>query len=258
MTTLAITAAVLCAVLVAVRGLWSPCGLSMISTITPLSERARGHRFVVTAGWFVAGSVLGGATLGLVAAGGALVVRWADVGTSVRAALVVTGALVTMASDLHIGGRSLPNHPRQVDETWLGKYRPWVYAGGYGVQIGVGVATYVMTAGVYLLVVVGMLSADPRFALSLGAVFGLMRGLLIFTAARAVTQDRLRRLHRNVDRYEPVSRVVALVGQGAVAVAALTLAPLGWMLVVPASVVVGILVLSMVDRLGRRPSLPAT
>ena len=29
----------------AVRSTWSPCGLSMLSTITPLTERARGHRY---------------------------------------------------------------------------------------------------------------------------------------------------------------------------------------------------------------------
>ena len=61
------------AVVAAVRGVWSPCGLSMLSALNPLAERARGHRFGVTAAWYAAGGVLGGALLGgccaLVAAG---------------------------------------------------------------------------------------------------------------------------------------------------------------------------------------------
>jgi len=52
----------------AVRSTWSPCGQSMLSQITPFTERARNHHFGVTAGWFVAGSVAGGATLGVLAA----------------------------------------------------------------------------------------------------------------------------------------------------------------------------------------------
>ncbi len=49
----------------AARGTWSPCGLSMVSAINPFSEVSRGHRYVVTVLWFVAGAVVGGALLGL-------------------------------------------------------------------------------------------------------------------------------------------------------------------------------------------------
>ena len=35
----------LVAAVAALRGMWSPCGLSMLSTLNPVSERARGHRF---------------------------------------------------------------------------------------------------------------------------------------------------------------------------------------------------------------------
>ena len=60
---LVILAAVV-AVAAAVRSTWSPCGQSMLSTITPLAERTRGHRFGVTATWFVVGATVGGVTLG--------------------------------------------------------------------------------------------------------------------------------------------------------------------------------------------------
>jgi hypothetical protein len=69
--TLLVTLAALTAVAAAARSTWSPCGLSMLSTITPMAERSRGRRWGLTALWFVLGAVLGGATLGLLAAAGA-------------------------------------------------------------------------------------------------------------------------------------------------------------------------------------------
>ena len=42
----------------AIRGVWSPCGLSMLSSITPMTEAGRGNRFAVTARWFVVGGVV--------------------------------------------------------------------------------------------------------------------------------------------------------------------------------------------------------
>ena len=44
--------------------MWSPCGLSMLSSLNPVSEAARGNRFWLTAVWYVAGAVAGGALLG--------------------------------------------------------------------------------------------------------------------------------------------------------------------------------------------------
>ena len=37
----------------------------MLSTITPIGERGRNHRYASTATWFILGATLGGATLGL-------------------------------------------------------------------------------------------------------------------------------------------------------------------------------------------------
>jgi hypothetical protein len=204
------------AVVVAVRGLWSPCGLSMISTITPMSERGRGHRFCVTASWYTFGGVVGGATLGVVTALGAWGIAATGASLEVRATLLAVAALVTLASDSGVTGFTLPNHPRQVDETWLKRYRAWAYATGFGWQIGTGVATYVMTSGVYLLVAVGVLSGEPALAFGLGVSFGLVRGLAVFVSVRADRPDRLRRLHATVDRWARPSLVAAMAAQCAV------------------------------------------
>ena len=64
MTACVLLAATMVTIGAAVRSTWSPCGLSMLASITPLSELGRGHRYRATAAWFVVGATLGGATSG--------------------------------------------------------------------------------------------------------------------------------------------------------------------------------------------------
>ena len=151
------------AVAAAVRSTWSPCGLSMLSTITPFGERSRGHRYAVTASWFVAGSVLGGLTLGGLAAGLAAAVAATGVSADSAwlAGAVALAAGVTTAIDADVFGEVIPIWRRQVNDQWLARYRSWVYGVGFGWQIGVGVATYIMTAAVFLVVLLAAVSARP-------------------------------------------------------------------------------------------------
>ena len=210
-------------VVAAVRGVWSPCGLSMISAINPFTERSRGNRYWLTAIWFVAGSVLGGAVLGALAAIGALlwgsVAASAPVSASAAAALTAgiasVGCLVAAASDSSAFGLRLPGHPRQVNEQWLGLYRRWVYACGFGVQIGVGFATYIMTAAVYLTVLLGALSGSAALAFAIGLLFGLVRGLAVLLSSGARDPRALRLLHRRLDLLAPWSLRAAMVVEAA-------------------------------------------
>src|SRR6185437_1196753 len=139
------------AVVAAIRGLWSPCGLSMVSALNPMSERARSHRYGATVSWYVVGAVGGGALLGLGCALGAFAVGQVDLRAAVVAVLVLLAAVVAWASDSEPIGWSLPLHPRQVNEQWITRYRRWIYAAGFGAQIGTGFATYIMSASVYLM-----------------------------------------------------------------------------------------------------------
>jgi hypothetical protein len=223
----------------AARSTWSPCGLSMLSQITPLAEAGRQQKFARTAGWFIAGAVLGGAMLGCVIAGGAHAIGAADLGPSAPLAIVVALSLVAAAVDAHVFGFGPPFLTRQVDEEWLSKYRAWVYAGGFGWQIGTGVTTYVMTAAVPLMIVVGALSGSAGAAIAIGTGFGLARGLAVLLGARLHTPASLIEFHRRFDAWgEPVRQsvigaqlAVAVIGAWIVAPAlvagAITAAALG-------------------------------
>lgn len=240
MTTV-IVAAFLVALAAAVRGTWSPCGWSMYSTLTPLAEEGRGHRrWAPTAGWFVGGAVLGGAVLGSLGAIGAVLVGRSGLGEPQAVALAAAAFALAFALDEGVLGPALPHHRRQVDERWLDRYRRWVYAGGFGLQIGTGLATYVMTAGVYLVIVLGALTARPAVALAVGVTFGAARGSALLAAVRLDEPGRLRAFHRRFAALErPVRHAVAggwalgalltafaagSVGVGVAVIASLTLA----------------------------------
>ncbi len=196
----------------AVRSTWSPCGLSMLSTITPLSERAKGHSYRSTAAWFVVGAVAGGATLGAVMALLAVGVHALPASSTGVEVVALAAALVAAISDAGIAGVRLPVHRRQVNERWLDHYRPWVYGAGFGWQIGSGLATYITTAAVYLMIALGALTGAPVIAFLLGTLFGLLRGLAVLLTRKQSNPTLLRAFHRRfVAAGVKVGRMVVVV-----------------------------------------------
>jgi MFS family permease len=221
--TILIVLAIVTAAAVAVRSTWSPCGLSMLSTVTPLAEAGRGRRWATTATWFVTGAVVGGACLGAVMAGLAAVVGALGVAAGAALGVAAVAALVCGASDLDPFGVHLPYHGRQVNERWLDQYRAWVYGGGFGWQIGVGLATYIVTAGVYLMILLTVLTGEPLFALALGLGFGLLRGLAILAGRSISSPERLLEVHRRFGALRQPFRlatVAVIFGVGVVAAGA--------------------------------------
>ena len=215
---IAVVAAVV-AVAAAVRSTWSPCGLSMLSTITPLSEGAKGNSYRSTAGWFVIGATAGGATLGGMMALAAAGMRVLALTPTTLGFLALVAALVAAGSDAGVGGWRLPIHRRQVNERWLDQYRAWVYGAGFGWQIGTGLATYITTAAVYLMIVLGALTAQPMVALAIGSSFGLLRGLAVLLTRRLRSSEGLLVFHRRFTAAGPVvGKVVNAVELGAAVV----------------------------------------
>lgn len=230
------------AAIAAFRGIWSPCGLSMLSSITPMTEAGRGNRFRTTAGWFLLGSILGGLSMGSLAALGAAGVALLEFDTTTTFALIAVAALLTAAIDFGIGGAKLPIFKRQVNDAWLRTYRSWVYGAGFGWQIGFGVATYIMTGGVFLTIAIAVLSGSPAVALLIGATFGLVRGSAVYLGRSAVTPAALSDVHARLDAAAPVARDAAAWVQVAAAAAA---AAIAWHPVAALVIFVGAVALSL-------------
>jgi hypothetical protein len=240
------------AVAAAVRSTWSPCGVSMLSTITPFGERAKGNRYRSTVIWFIIGATSGGVMLGGGTALLAIGIHSLHASPTTVGALALGAALVAAGSDVGVRGMTLPIHRRQVNERWLDRYRPWVYGAGFGWQIGTGVVTYVTTAAVYLVIVLGALTGRPLVALALGTGFGILRGVAVLLTRHLSSPSDLRAFHRRfVDAGPAVGRAVVAVEVAAAAVLALVLhSPLGAAMV-GAAVVVATLSLVHAKRHGR-------
>ena len=224
MSTLLLVAAASCAVAAALRSTWSPCGLSMLSKITPMAEPTRNYTYRGTVVWFVVGATIGGATLGLPVALAAAGVGALDLAPATALALAGLAAAVTAASDAELGGFRLPGHRRQVDDTWLDTYRSWVYGGGFGWQIGVGLATFIVTAAVYLTIVLAALTGSPAAAFGICVLFGSTRGLAVLISRGVTSPERLARLHQRFEQLAPVSRRLTIGFQVVLSVVALAAA----------------------------------
>ncbi len=196
-----IALAITIAIVSAVRGMWSPCGLSMLSTFTPMSERGRGHRYWVTATWFILGAMLGGIALGGISAVSALLLNLLLGSQSLLGLTILGGAsIIGGLWDFGLLRPALPHHRRQVNETWLRQFRRWFTASAFGAQVGFGLATYIMTTGVYLTVLIGALSGSVTIALLTGLTFGTTRGLLVLCGSPISSPERLMLVHRRIER----------------------------------------------------------
>ncbi len=195
----------------------------MLSSIHPLGERARGNRWGATAAWYLLGSVAGGATVGVIAGSlGAVLLSRLDEST-VTVAVVALAVLAAAADGF---SWQVPSPERQVNESWLSRYRSWVYGAGFGFELGTGVMTFIKTATIYLLWILAALTASPVHGALIGVWFGLVRGAALLTVRSVVDPAGLRSYFRRMARLAPVGRWAAIgAALLAAAVAPLELAP---------------------------------
>ena len=190
----------------------------MLTSINPLGERIRGNRWIITVGWLTLGGILGGALFGAVTGSIGVLVA-GSLSEATRLWILVAALVGAAAWDLL--DRDFPSR-RQVDENWLTMYRSWVYGFGYGIQLGVGLATVVHTALVPVMMVSMLLVDSVLVATVIGVVFGATRGFTVLLSAAVRTPDDLRALHRRIDEYDLRVRqagAVVSLGLGAVAAA---------------------------------------
>ena len=193
----------------------------MMSSLTPVGERARGQRWGITAAAHVVGAMAGGALLGtLVGSVGWLLGR---LGGGVTEALpVAVLAVVVVGAAVLEGGPvavRVPTVHRQVDERWLDTYRGWVYGAGYGAQLGFGVVTIIPTWATPAMMAAMLLTRGPSAGAAIGIVYGLARSLPVLTTSRLTDPSRLWRFHRRMERWGELARPATAVGLVSVAVA---------------------------------------
>jgi hypothetical protein len=168
----------LTALLAGATGTWSPCGFSMIET---LGGRGHGRGTAVLAcATFTVGALLGGVvTFGGLALAGDLL-QEVGVGASFAVAAAVAGAA---ALGELAGVRVLPQIRRQVPEAWR-RIMPMPVAGGlYGILLGLGFTTFVLTLAVWALAGMSIAIGDPGLGLIVGIGFAVGRALPVVVVA---------------------------------------------------------------------------
>jgi len=182
----------------------------MLASITPLGERARGHRWFLTSVIHIFGAAVGGAAIGIATSLLGVIILGS---MPLPARIGLVAAALTAGLGWELVGRSVPGPRRQVDERWMVRYRRWVYASGYGVQLGMGVSTIVVTSSVYAIWLASFASADPVAGALIGVGAGAMRGASVLGAARIVSPARLMAFHKLMAVADQPTRRVALAAQ---------------------------------------------
>jgi hypothetical protein len=193
-------------------GTWSPCGFSMIETI----GRPR-RRVATSCATLALGACAGGVvTFGTLAWLGAFVPgEWA----TVVAVLIAAVVIVADASGTPIA----PQIRRQVPEWWRHVMPLPVAAGLYGVLLGLGFTTYVLTFAVWGVAVLSFAVGEPIVGVAAGLAFGIGRALPIVVTAPIVHRPAGAAVLRAMAERPAVLRGTRLADAAAVALAATAL-----------------------------------
>ncbi len=157
-------ALIVVALLAGLAGSWSPCGLSMVETL----ERARGG--IVT---FAGGALAGGAiTFGGLAWLGTKLFGWAGLVPALAVAALLLCALGDAA-----GRRIVPQVRRQVPESWRRILPVPAAAALYGVLLGLGFTTFLLTFATWALAIACLALGTPATGIAVGLAFGAGRAM---------------------------------------------------------------------------------
>ncbi len=168
----------LAALAAGLTGTWSPCGFSMIDSLGPRGHARRRGATLGACVAFALGAPLGGVvTFGGLALIGS-VLQGGGAALGVAAAIAVGAAVLDLA-----GVRIAPQLRRQVPEGWR-RVLPLPLAGLlYGILLGLGFTTYVLSFALPALAAIMVAAADPPLGLVVGIAFGVGRALPIVVLA---------------------------------------------------------------------------
>jgi hypothetical protein len=168
-----------------VTGTWSPCGFSMIETIGPRGHTGGLRTTVAACLTFTLGALAGGViTFATLAALGSLLAASGEAAAYVAAAAIAAAAALAELRGVAI----MPQVRRQLPEHWRRLMPMPLAAGLYGVLLGLGFTTFVLTFGVFALAGIVFALGDPQLGIAVGLVFGIGRALPI--ALTAPVADR--------------------------------------------------------------------
>jgi hypothetical protein len=182
-----LTACLLAAALAAgVTGAWSPCGFSMVETLAPHGYARRLRTSLAACVTFALGA-LGGGVLTF----GGLALAGAALGAGGPAALGAAAVIAVAAAAGEARGlRIAPQIRRQVPETWRRVLPVPLAAAGYGVLLGLGFTTFVLSFAVWALAGVSVALGDPGLGVLMGLAFGVGRALPVACLAPFAGTDR--------------------------------------------------------------------
>ncbi|MBE2320491.1 hypothetical protein DVA67_031300 [Solirubrobacter sp. CPCC 204708] len=164
------------ALVAGVTGAWSPCGFSMVETLAPAGYAGRLRTTIVACTTFAAGALVGG-----VFTFGGLALLGSGLGAAAPAVAAVI-ALAAGAGEAR-GARIMPQVRRQVPESWRRVMPVPLAAGLYGVLLGLGFTTFILTFAVWALAGVSVALGDPALGVLVGLAFGAGRTLPVVVLA---------------------------------------------------------------------------
>ncbi len=208
------------ALIAGIAGAWSPCGFSMVDTLAPQGYAGRMRTTALACAAFAAGALAGGAVTfgGLALLGSAL-----GAGHGAAVAIAVALLLAAAAGDA-AGRRIVPQVRRQVPEAWRRVLPVPLAAALYGVLLGLGFTTFVLSFAVYGLAAACVALGDPVAGVVVGLAFAAGRIVPVVVLAPMQGTDRGIDLAAGMAERPGVLRAIRAAGALALGVAAAALA----------------------------------
>ena len=199
------------ALVAGVTGAWSPCGLSMVETLAPSGYAGRLRTSVVACVTFAAGALAGG-----VATFGGLAWLGAAIGAGTTPALLAGAALAAAAAFGELRGRRIvPQIRRQVPESWRRVLPVPLAAGFYGILLGLGFTTFILSFAVWALAGLSVAIGDPALGALVGLAFGAGRALPVIALAPAIETAAGARVHAAMAEQPVIYRRLRLLDAAA-------------------------------------------
>ena len=208
------------AVVAGITGAWSPCGFSMVDTLAPHGYAGRRRVTLAACATFALGALAGGvATFG----GLALLGRWLGAGGAVAAGVAAVVALAAALGEAR-GARIVPQVRRQVPESWRRRLPVPLAAGLYGILLGLGFTTFILTFAVWALAALSVALGDTALGLAIGLGFGIGRALPVVALAPVADTEPGSRAHAAMAEHPAILRGLRALDAAALLAVALAVA----------------------------------